>query len=189
MDVTRTDTPRTRHLSVEVADTYLRPAIAHSPQVREVLGNIPTAVAALCAVVDGEPRGLIATSLAVGVSYDPPMVSFSAQNSSTTWPHLRRAERIGLSVLSDAQTDECRQIASRSGSRFADLETMPTARGGLLVLRAAAWLECSISAVVPAGDHELVLLQVEGVDMRPGAEPLIHHRSGFRSLAELAAAV
>ncbi|UZN04161.1 flavin reductase family protein [Cellulomonas sp. S1-8] len=184
--MTKPDKSRSEHLSAEFADMFLQPATAHSQQVREVFNSIPTAVAALCAVVDGEPRGIVATSLAVGVSYDPPMVSFSAQTSSTTWPYLRRAGRIGLSILSDEQIDECRQIASKAGSRFADLETMPTERGGLLVKRAAAWLECSISAVVAAGDHEVVLLQVEGVDMRPGSEPLIHHRAGFRNLAAMA---
>lgn len=186
MELTRPDESRSEHFSAEFADAFLRPATAHSEQVRDVFNNIPTAVAALCAIVDGEPRGIVATSLAVGVSYDPPMVSFSAQTSSSTWPYLRRASRIGLSLLSDAQIDECRQIASKTGNRFADLDTMPTAGGGLLVKRAAAWLECSIAAVVPAGDHEVVLLQVEGVDMRPSAAPLIFHRAGFRRLAALA---
>jgi flavin reductase (DIM6/NTAB) family NADH-FMN oxidoreductase RutF len=158
------------------------PAVANSLPVRAAFNSVPTAVAALCAMVDGEPRGLVATSLSVGVSYDPPMVSFSVLNSSTTWPVLRGAARIGVSVLSDAQGTTCMQIASKTGNRFAGLETVTSPDDALFVHGATSWLDCSIEAEVGAGDHHLVVLRVHGVSTVDDEEPLVFHRADFRRL-------
>lgn len=79
------------------------PAEPGSAQIKAVFNGFPAAVGALAALVDGQPHGLVATSVTVGVSYDPPMVLFSVSNDSTTWPRLRRARRIGISVLGEDQ--------------------------------------------------------------------------------------
>lgn len=158
------------------------PAAAHSQPVRDLFNNVPTAVTALCAVVGGVPRGLVATSLSVGVSFEPPMVAFSVLSSSRTWPRLRAARRIGVSVLSDTQATACRQIASKTGDRFTGLDVATTCDGALFIGGAASWMDCSVADVTRAGDHELVLLQIHRVHSSADAEPLLLHRSDFRKL-------
>ncbi len=72
------------------------PATAHSQPVRDLFNNVPTAVTALCAVIDGVPRGLVATSLSVGVSYEPPMVAFSVRFVTDMASPARRAPHRGF---------------------------------------------------------------------------------------------
>ena len=72
--------------------------------LRRVFGAFPTGVTALAALVDGEPVGMAASSF-VAVSLDPPLVSFCPAISSKTWPRLRRAARLGISVLGGAQEE------------------------------------------------------------------------------------
>lgn len=163
-------------------DNLMTPATSHSQPVRDVFNSIPTAVAALCALVDGEPRGLVATSLSVGVSYEPPMVAFSVLTSSRTWPLLRTASRIGVSVLSDAQGPACMQLAARDGDRFAGLAISISHRGALFVEGATSWMDCSVHSTVGAGDHELVLLRVHRVHTAADIQPLVFHRAGFHRL-------
>ena len=43
-------------------------------------------------------------------------------------------------------------------------------------------MECSIHSEVPAGDHDVVLLQVHAMGTAPDTEPLVWHSSGFRTL-------
>lgn len=143
------------------------------------LRRIPGRGRRLCAVVDGEPHGLVATSMTVGVSYDPPMVLFSVRNASSTWPTLRRAERIGISVLGESQGPLCRQIAAKNGNRFDGLETMTTPEGAIFVAGAVSWMNCSIVSEVPAGDHAVVLMQVHEVGHAEQTAPLVFHRSRF----------
>lgn len=151
--------------------------------LRRAFGRFPSGVAALCAVVDGQPQGIVASSFTVGVSLEPPLVMFAVQNSSRTWPLLAGAQRIGVSVLGSGHEQVCRQIASRNGDRFAGLDVHTDSSGALFLDRAALWLECSVENTVPAGDHQVVLLRVHRYSTHGEFhEPLVFHGSGFRNL-------
>jgi len=152
--------------------------------LRQAFGRFPSGIAALCAEVDGAPQGIVASSFTVGVSMDPPLVMFAVQNTSRTWPVLRTAGRIGVSVLGSKHDGVCRQIASRDGDRFAGLSLHEAQTGALFLDDAALWLECSVENEVPAGDHAVVLLRVHGFSTHDSAhEPLVFHGSAFRNLA------
>ncbi|UZF48134.1 flavin reductase family protein [Rhodococcus rhodochrous] len=178
--MTRTDLPAADPTVAKRKPTHV---VAHSDDVRAAFNEIPTAIAALCSVVDGEPCGMVATSLTVGVSYDPPMVALSILNTSTTWPALKESPRIGISILSETQDRICRQLASKSGNRFEDLATTASAHGALFLDDSPTWLDCTIDTEVPAGDHHLILLQVHGVNVVPKTAPLLYYRSAFHRLS------
>lgn len=157
----------------------MAPAVANSMEVRAVFNGFPAAVAALCAVVDGEPQGMVATSLAVGVSYDPPMVMFSVRNASSTWPILQRASRIGISILAEDQSAACRQISSKDADRFADLGTWATDDGALFIDGATTWMDCEISGDLLTGDHTVVTFLVNEVGHARETAPLLFHNGRF----------
>lgn len=152
------------------------------PEIEAAFADFPSGVAALAAVVDGSPTGLVSTSFTVGISFEPPQVLFSVQKSSRTWPVLRQAARIGISVLAQGHEAACLQLASRSRDRFAGLEVSEGAGGALFVGGAAMWLECRVHAEHDSGDHTLVVLEVEQLHVADDAEPLVYHRRAFRGL-------
>lgn len=164
----------------------LAPALAGSPEVRTVFSRYAAAVGALCAVIDGKPVGLVATSLAVGVSYDPPMVAFSVRRASTTWPVLRTAPRIGVSVLGQGQASACTQIAGSAAGRFRGLGLYETAESALFIKNAMTWLDCQISTEVEVGDHRVVVLEVLEVGHDRATEPLIFIDGEFPALRQRA---
>lgn len=151
--------------------------------LRSTFAQFPSGVAALSAVVDGEPVVLVASSFQVGISLEPPLVLFAVQHTSTSWPRLRNAPRIGVSVLGEAHDLAARQLASKAADRFAGIETTTTGTGAHYVHGAPVWLETSIHSEFPAGDHDVVLLQVHASGNAPGTEPLVWHSSGFRTLS------
>ncbi|NAZ83667.1 oxidoreductase [Kineococcus sp. R8] len=150
--------------------------------LRSTFALFPSGVAALSAVVEGAPVVLVASSFQVGISADPPLVLFAVQHTSTSWPKLREAERIGVSVLGEAHDSAARQMASKAADRFAGIETVTTATGAHFLEGAPVWLECSIHSEVPAGDHDVVLLRVHAMGHEAGTEPLVWHASSFRAL-------
>jgi flavin reductase (DIM6/NTAB) family NADH-FMN oxidoreductase RutF len=151
-------------------------------QLRRAYGCFPSGVTAVCALVDDTPVGMVASSF-TSVSMDPALVSVCVQNTSTTWPRLRELPRLGISVLAEDQHDAAQQLASKGVDRFAGLDWTATDEGGLLVHGAVAWLECSVHAEVPAGDHSVVLLRIHGLRADSERPPLVFHGSRFRRLA------
>jgi flavin reductase (DIM6/NTAB) family NADH-FMN oxidoreductase RutF len=152
-------------------------------EMKRAFSGFPSGVAALSALVDGDPTLMIVSSFAVGVSYDPPMVSFAVQHSSTTWPVLSRTRAIGVSVLGEEHTGKARQMASRSkDSRFAGLGTLEAASGAIFLEGAPVWLECTVERSYPAGDHDIILLRVLAMMTDDERNPVVWHRQTFKIL-------
>lgn len=151
-------------------------------RLREAFGAFPSGVVAVAADVDGVATGLAASSF-TSVSLDPPLVSFSVANSSKTWPDLRRAPRLGLSVLADHHGDVCRQLAGPVADRFTGIATTHSEEGAVVLDDAIAWFDCSIYREVEAGDHTIVLLLLHAVEHADSSRPLVFHRSTFGRLA------
>jgi flavin reductase (DIM6/NTAB) family NADH-FMN oxidoreductase RutF len=162
-------------------------AIFDSRTLRNAFGCFPSGVTAICAMIDGEPEGMAASSF-VSVSLDPPLVLVCIQNSSATWRKLRNAPRIGVSVLGEEHDRACSQLAAKSsdpksGERFERLEWFATEGGAVLLEGAAVSLDCSVVEEIAAGDHQLVLLRIEELEFQPSVNPLVFHGSRFRKLA------
>jgi flavin reductase (DIM6/NTAB) family NADH-FMN oxidoreductase RutF len=148
--------------------------------LREAFGHFPSGVVAVAAEVDGVRVGLAASTF-VPVSLEPPLVSFCVQNTSTTWPKLKDAPRLGISVLGEAHDIAARTQAAKTGDRFAGLETVSN-DGAVFIKGNGVWLGSSVEQLVPAGDHTIVVLRVCDVTVDPEVAPIVFHRSGFRRL-------
>jgi flavin reductase (DIM6/NTAB) family NADH-FMN oxidoreductase RutF len=149
--------------------------------LRDAFGAFPSGVVAVAASVKGQLTGIAASSF-TSVSIDPPLVSFSIATSSSTWPLLREAEHLGISVLADHHDAVCRQLAGAREERFAGLPFKVTGNGAVLLDEAVATYDCSLHEEVVAGDHVIVLLEVHEVGAGGGEHPLVFHRSAFAKL-------
>jgi flavin reductase (DIM6/NTAB) family NADH-FMN oxidoreductase RutF len=156
-------------------------SIVDPQRLRTVFGAHPTGVAAVAALVGDELTGIAASSF-TSVSLSPPLVSICIARTSTTWPTLRHAVRLGVSILSADQERAGRQLAGHQAERFADLAWRTTEDGAVLLDGAAGWFETSIENEIRAGDHDIVLLRVHDLDADHHISPLVFHASQFRRL-------
>jgi flavin reductase (DIM6/NTAB) family NADH-FMN oxidoreductase RutF len=153
--------------------------------LREVFSAFPSGVVALAALTDGRPVGMAASTF-TPVSLDPPLVSVCVARTSATWPLLRMSRTIGLSVLSANQQEACKQLSTkRSDDRFHGLQWTSTHGGAVMLTGASAWLECIIDKRVPAGDHDIAVLQICDLDGDYDVAPLVFHGSQFHVIAPL----
>jgi flavin reductase (DIM6/NTAB) family NADH-FMN oxidoreductase RutF len=151
--------------------------------LREAFGHFPSGVIAIAAEVDGERVGLAASTF-VPVSLDPPLVSFSVQNTSTTWPKLKDLPRLGISVLGESHDAAAKTLAAKTGDRFAGLETTSSEGGAVFIHGTSVWLETAIDQLVLAGDHTIVVLAVHDITVHDDIAPIVFHRSMFRRLGQ-----
>jgi flavin reductase (DIM6/NTAB) family NADH-FMN oxidoreductase RutF len=129
----------------------------------------------------GSPLGMAANSF-TSVSLDPPIVSVCIGHSSRTWPRLRTAARLGISVLGEHQEEASRRLSATGTDRFAGLAWHATAGGAVLLAGASAWLECSLERAVTVGDHDVILLAVHDLGADASVPPLVVHGSRYTGL-------
>jgi 3-hydroxy-9,10-secoandrosta-1,3,5(10)-triene-9,17-dione monooxygenase reductase component len=156
--VTGSDLPSGPQLAGSTVDAF-----------RHVLGHYPTGVAVITAQTPDGPVGMSMNSF-TSLSLRPPLVLFCPAESSRTWPLLRQAGAIAINVLSAGQESVSRAFAARLPDRFAGLAWTLGSNGAPLLDDALGWLECTVQAEYPAGDH---LVVIAGIDLMGVHEQII----------------
>jgi flavin reductase (DIM6/NTAB) family NADH-FMN oxidoreductase RutF len=153
--------------------------------LRQAFGCFPSGVTAFCGMIDGKPEGIAASSF-TSVSIDPALVSVCVANTSSTWPKLASLPALGLSVLSSEHGTVARSLAAKGVDRFADVAWAEAESSAVFVHGATLWLECTPFKTVDAGDHHIVVLEIQALLMNPDIEPMVFHRSAFHEIARSA---
>ena len=155
-----------------------------SAEFRETLGRLPTGVTVIASLLDGEPAGL-AVGTFFSVSLEPPMIGFCVARASTSFPKVRDAGVFCASVLAADQEAISRVFASSGADKFQGLGWRAAPHTGSPMLTdELVWIDCTIDVVVDAGDHELILAQVEHLEVARDASPLVFYRGGYHSLGD-----
>ena len=156
-------------------------AQAAGRRFRRVLGQFPTGVVLVTAATSEGPTGMAVNSF-TSVSLDPPLVSFCAAHSSTTWPRIRAAGAFAVNVLGEQHAEVSRLFARKGVDRFAGLGHRPGATGAPVLDGVAAHLDCRLHAVHDAGDHVIVLGRVVDLHADDAVRPLVFHGGDYYSL-------
>ncbi|WP_280276669.1 flavin reductase family protein [Nocardia wallacei] len=152
--------------------------------VRNAFAQFPSGVAVLAVDIDGGKHALVASSFMVGVSLDPCLGAVAVQKTSETWPLIKDADALGVSILGRGQSELTRKLASKDrAARFEQVAIEVGDRGAVFLEGASLWLECSVHSVSEAGDHWLALLEVNKLGVGDN-EPLIWHGAKFRELVD-----
>lgn len=141
--------------------------------IRRAMGRVPTPVAVVTALCDGQPVGMTVGSV-TSVSLDPPLIGFFAFSESSTFDQIRRSERFCVNVLADDQAEVCYGFASVNGAKFdtgewVDHHGVPSIKG------AVATVLCEQRQVIEAGDHLGMIGAVTAVEFSDNS-PLVYYR-------------
>ena len=149
------------------------------------MAHVPTSVAVVAGVVEGRPMGLSVGTF-VPVSLEPPLVGFFVAVTSKSWPLIESSGSFCVSVLGHDQAELSSRFALSETEKFQGVEWRPAPSANPLLVGAVAFVDCDIERVVETGDHVLVLGRVLDMGVETGQIPLLHHRSGYRSVADSA---
>lgn len=150
---------------------------------RHALARFATGVAFVTAAPDGEPAGLIVNSF-TSVSLEPPLISFCPSRSSLTWSRMRQTKRFAVNVLGRHHEHFVERASPPGADRFAGLDLQFAHTGVPLLTDALASLECQIVAEYPAGDHSIVVGQVDDLRIPPITDPLVFFAGAFGDLQQ-----
>jgi flavin reductase (DIM6/NTAB) family NADH-FMN oxidoreductase RutF len=143
--------------------------------------KFPTGVTIVTVLdVEGSPHGMTASSF-TSVSLDPPLVLVCVDHRASVLAHLRRAQHIGINVLSEDQQSLSDHFARRGHDRFGAVEWYAGHDGVPLIPGALARFECSIHRMIDVGDHTILIAEVLDVEHSDG-QPLVYFGSGYHKL-------
>ncbi|MGD7002630.1 flavin reductase family protein [Corynebacterium halotolerans] len=154
------------------------------PQVfREVMGHYPTGVAVVTGrSTEGEILALVVGTFS-SVSLDPPLVSFMPMKTSRTFQKLRACDSLCINILGGEQQAEMLAIAQRWENKLDGIEWYPSPSGDPILRNSIAWIDTTISDVVEAGDHWIVLCAVADLQVTNSVAPLLFFQGGYGSFA------
>ncbi|MBC3190389.1 flavin reductase family protein [Pseudonocardia sp. C8] len=155
---------------------------------RTVMGHLPTGVVAIAGIsaLAPHPQGLVVGTFQ-SLSLTPPMVAFSVDRSSSSWPKVRTAGRLGASVLAAGQEPVCQALSRKQPNKFADVAWHLSEYRTPRIAGAHAWIDCAITHELDGGDHVIVLAEVLHMEAGEG-DPLVFHRGRLGSYREPVAA-
>ncbi|MEX0856208.1 MAG: flavin reductase family protein [Gemmatimonadota bacterium] len=154
-----------------------------SARFRQVMGHFATGVTVVTGVdPDGERVGLTANSVA-SVSLDPPLLLVCLDRGSKSLAALLETGAFGISVLHSGQEAVARRFAGEpTANRFRDLEVRLAPSGLPFLPDAIAWFQCRVWRTIEAGDHTILIGEVEDGGTKPGS-PLVFFQGRYGIVA------
>lgn len=124
---------------------------------RRIFGRLPTGVVAITGTApDGKPLGFVVGTFQ-SLSIDPPLVTFSVDKSSSTWPALRNLKNFTANILSTDQLSVCRALSRKGEDKFKDLSYEMSTLGTPRFPGSSALIDCSVLSEIVAGDHYVIV--------------------------------
>jgi flavin reductase (DIM6/NTAB) family NADH-FMN oxidoreductase RutF len=150
---------------------------------RDVMARVPAGVVVVSARIENGYRGMTASSL-VSISVDPPMVIVGLEREAATRAAVAQTKAFNVSVLTRSQEFLADRFAGRAPAIDPRWEGVPHrlgANGIPLIEGCAAWLECRLVEIRPAGDHDICVGEVTAATAGSG-DPLILWDRSFWTL-------
>ena len=149
---------------------------------RNALGHYPNGITIVTALADnGERVGLTVNSF-TSISLHPPLIVFAVALRANSAPVFQRNVRFAVNILCSGQEAVSARFARFHPDKFSGIAFHDGIAGVPLIDGSSAWLEAMVQDVHPCGDHLLIVGRVDRFAYREHADPLVYHRSRYRTL-------
>lgn len=129
-------------------------------ELRRAFGRFLTGVTVItCKDTDGTPRGFTANSFS-SVSLDPPLLLACIAKSAESRVVFENASNFAINILSGKQEPVSRIFATKQADKFDLVPWHNGEQSSPILDDVVAWFECSRYKVVDAGDHIILIGEV-----------------------------
>lgn len=126
--------------------------------------------------------GLTVSSFS-SLSLDPPLVLFCLAKSSSAKPYLEEAQAFGINVLGEEGMDVSNKFASSKNKEEVlghfEIPGSPSPQ----LSSSLVFLHCSLYKIFEAGDHWIVVGQVESRVQGKTGNPLLYFDKSYRKIS------
>lgn len=161
--------------------TVFSPDESTGRQLRDAFGKFATGITVITAHSADGPVAIVANSFS-SVSLDPALVLWSVDRTARRFSYFEAADHYAIHVLAAEQQDLCTRV-SRDAYALSTHAHKLNADGVPLIDHCLARFECRKVAAHDAGDHVIIIGQVQRTEMRDGA-PLTFYAGQFGTLGK-----
>ncbi len=161
-------------------------AMAADPEVfRQVMRRFPTGVTVLTMREGDVVHGMTANSF-TAVSLDPVLILVCVDRTARAHGIIERTGRFTVNVLASGQETTSRKFALRTiadGERWSGVEAESGPLGVPRIHGCALYLDCTVTAAHPGGDHTIFVAEVVDAQPGTGSDPLIFYGGAYGALS------
>lgn len=144
---------------------------------RRCLGQFATGVTVVTTAWDGKPVGMTASSFS-SLSLQPPLVLWSIALTARSCQAFRQSGHFAINILGVGQIDLSQRFSTPAEDKFGDIDWQPGSLGSPILPGVLALLECATEAVLPGGDHAILVGRVRHYARFPG-NPLVYAQGRY----------
>ncbi len=150
-------------------------------EFRAVLGRFPSGVTVVTTTDAGGSDEGMTVSAFCSVSLDPPLVLICIEKSASVYEALTTAPGFVVNILSARQEQIARRFSIVDVDRFQGVGFTRSSNGYAILEDILAVIECRRLALHQAGDHTIIVGEVEATRAESGT-PLLYYRGGYAQL-------
>ncbi|MET0694449.1 MAG: flavin reductase family protein [Propionibacteriaceae bacterium] len=160
-----------------------RPGTITADAFKSVFRRHPAGVGVITLAQEGRLVGFTATSV-ISVSAEPPLLAFSIDSRSSSWPSLALTDSVAISFLAAEQVDVSARFATSGIDRFADGGWSHLETGEPVIDGAPAWIRGRVVQRTPVGSSYLVAVLATDSSHTAGAAPLVYHDRVYHQITD-----
>jgi flavin reductase (DIM6/NTAB) family NADH-FMN oxidoreductase RutF len=150
-------------------------------EFRSVLGRFPSGVTVVTTKdSDGSDEGMTVSAFC-SVSLDPPLVLICIEKNASAYAALTAASGFVVNILAAGQEQIARRFSIVDIDRFEGVGYSRSLNGFAVLDDVLGVIECTTFAMHDAGDHTVIVGEVEAARAQNGT-PLLYYRGGYAQL-------
>jgi flavin reductase (DIM6/NTAB) family NADH-FMN oxidoreductase RutF len=150
-------------------------------EFRSVLGRFPSGVTVVTTKGPDDSDSGMTVSAFSSVSLEPPLVLICIEKTASAYQALTSSTGFVVNILSAGQEQIARRFAIVDIDRFEGVGYSRSQNGFAVLDDALGLIECSTVAQHDAGDHTVIVGEVEAARAGMGT-PLLYYRGGYAQL-------
>lgn len=148
-------------------------------QFRRICGAFATGVTVLLTRVGNEVHGMTANAF-MSVSLEPLLVAVALNSRGRMSAILRESGRpFTISILNGDQQWLSETFSKKSSRLVNPVRGIVSAHGLPVIADSLGYLVCEMRAMMPVGDHSMVIAEIMDCEEGMVHEPLIFYRSAY----------
>ncbi len=146
---------------------------------RKAMSKFATGITVVTSEFDNDIQGMTVNAF-MSVSLDPQLITISLDSKTNFYKNADKIKRFGVSILREEQQEISMIFAKQTEKEYKDFTTLD---GIPVIDNALSTLACTTVNTVEAGDHLLIIAEVDEIKIDEG-KPILYYNSEYKRISD-----